>query len=117
MRRHHAAVASWSDSLRFAFQPVVSLATGAVTALEVLARPETGDVLAEACRDPEVDSRVAVLAFGSAVRRERMLPLHVNVFAGTLADLGGLGPLHDAVRAAGRSPCEVTLDIVPPYSP
>lgn len=107
---------SWTDTLRFAFQPVVNLRTGAVTALETLARPEAGDVLAEARRDPELDGTLAVLALRAAVRKETLLPLHLNVFAATLADLGGLTPLHDAVRAAGRMPWEVTLDIVPPYT-
>ncbi|MFJ9865176.1 EAL domain-containing protein [Streptomyces sp. NPDC101165] len=107
---------SWTDTLRFAFQPVVNLRTGAVAALEILARPETGDILAEARRDPELDGRLAVLALRAAMRQETLLPLHVNVFAATLADLGGLTPLRDAVRAVGRMPWEVTLDIVPPYT-
>ncbi|MFI7504842.1 GGDEF domain-containing protein [Streptomyces sp. NPDC049687] len=107
---------SWMDTLRFAFQPVVNLATGGVAGLEILARPESGDILAEARRDPEVDVRLAVAAVRAAARKETLLPLHVNVFAGTLADLGGLTPLHDAVRAVGRLPWEVTLDIVPPYT-
>ncbi|MGW3360266.1 EAL domain-containing protein [Streptomyces bungoensis] len=105
---------SWTDTLRFAFQPVVNLRTGAVAALEVLARPETGDVLAEARRDPELDAALAVLALRAAARKETLLPLHLNVFAATLADLGGLTALHDAVRAAGRLPWEVTVDVVPP---
>lgn len=95
---------------------MVNLRTGGVAALEILARPETGDVLAEARRDPELDGRLAVLALRAAVRTETMLPLHVNVFAGTLADLGGLTPLRDAVRQAGRMPWEVTLDVVPPFT-
>ncbi|MGW2382629.1 EAL domain-containing protein [Streptomyces sp. NPDC001658] len=107
---------SWTDTLRFAFQPVVNLTTGGVAGLEILARPETGDILAEARRDPELDGRLAVLAVRTAIRRESLLPLHVNVFAGTLADLGGLSPLHDAVRQAGRLPWEVTVDINPPYT-
>ncbi|MFI9806721.1 EAL domain-containing protein [Streptomyces sp. NPDC052301] len=107
---------SWTDTLRFAFQPVVNLRTGVVAALETLARPETGDILAEARRNPELDGRLAVLALRAATRQETMLPLHLNVFAATLADLGGLTPLHDAVRAAGRMPWEVTLDVVPPYT-
>ncbi|MET9449625.1 GGDEF domain-containing protein [Streptomyces cinerochromogenes] len=107
---------SWTDNLRFAFQPVVNLRTGAVAALETLARPETGDVLAEARRNPELDGRLTVLALRAAARKETLLPLHLNVFAATLADLGGLTPLHDAVRAAGRMTWEVTLDIVPPYT-
>ncbi len=116
MRRNHAPVHSWTDTLRFAFQPVVNLRTGAVAALETLARPETGDVLAEARRDPELDGHLTVLALHAATRKETLLPLHLNVFAATLADLGGLTPLHDAVRAAGRLPWEVTLDVVPPYT-
>ncbi|MFE7860060.1 EAL domain-containing protein [Streptomyces sp. NPDC057403] len=107
---------SWTDTLRFAFQPVVNLATGGVAGLEILARPETGDVLAEARRDPQLDGLLAVSAVRAAARRETLLPLHVNVFAGTLADLGGLTPLHDAVRAVGRLPWEVTVDIGPPYT-
>ena len=107
---------SWTDTLRFAFQPVVNLTTGGVAGLEILARPETGDVLAEARRDPELDGQLAVLAFRAAARKETLLPLYVNVFAGTLGDLGGLTPLHDAVRAAGRLPWEVTIDIGPPYT-
>ncbi len=90
--------------------------TGGVAALEILARPESGDILAEARRDPELDGRLAVSALRAAVRKETLLPLHVNVFAGTLADLGGLQPLHDAVREAGRMPWEVTLDVCPPYT-
>ncbi|MGW0500661.1 EAL domain-containing protein [Streptomyces sp. NPDC003007] len=107
---------SWTDTLRFAFQPVVNLTTGAVAGLEILARPETGDILAEARRNPELDCRLAVSAVRAAVRRETLLPLFVNVFAATLADLGGLPSLHAAVREAGRLPWEVTIDICPPYT-
>lgn len=113
---NHAPVHSWTDTLRFAFQPVVNLTTGAVAGLEILARPETGDILAEARRNPELDCRLAVSAVRAAVRREALLPLFVNVFAGTLADLGGLPSLHDAVREAGRLPWEVTVDLCPPYA-
>ncbi|MFJ5778058.1 EAL domain-containing protein [Streptomyces sp. NPDC093094] len=107
---------SWTDTVRFAFQPVVNLTTGGVAALEVLARPEAGDILAEARRDPELDGGLAVLAVRAAARKETLLPLHINVFAGTLADLGGLGSLEDAVRQAGRLPWEVTVDIGPPFT-
>lgn len=107
---------SWTDTLRFAFQPVVNLTTGGITALEILARPERGDVLAEARRHPELGGRLAALAIRTAARRETPLPLHVNVFAATLADLGGLAVLRDAVREAGRMPWEVTVDVGPPYT-
>ncbi|WP_019066493.1 GGDEF domain-containing protein [Streptomyces hokutonensis] len=107
---------SRTDTLRFAFQPVVNLTTGGIAGLEVLVRPETGDILAEARRDPELDGKLAVLAVRAAARKETLLPLHINVFAGTLADLGGLTALHSAVREAGRLPWEVTVDIVPPFT-
>ncbi|MEV5613262.1 GGDEF domain-containing protein [Streptomyces sp. NPDC052225] len=107
---------SWTDTLRFAFQPVVNLTTGTVAALEILARPEAGDVLARAQREPELDGRLAASAVRDAARRETLLPLHVNVFAGTLADLGGLAALRDAVRAVGRLPWEITVDVCPPFT-
>ncbi|MEU6217909.1 GGDEF domain-containing protein [Streptomyces sp. NPDC047022] len=107
---------SWTDSLRFAFQPVVNLTTGGVAALEVLARPETGDILAQARRDPGLDGNLAALAIRAAAQWGTPLPLHVNVFAGTPADLGGLGALRNAVQEAGRLPWEVTVDIGPPYT-
>ena len=107
---------SWTDPPRFAFQPVVNLATGSVAALEILARPETGDVVASARRSPDVDSELAALGVHSASRQETLLPLHVNVFAGTLADLGDLTPLRKAVREAGRRPSEVTVDIGAPFT-
>ncbi|MGW0736003.1 EAL domain-containing protein [Streptomyces sp. NPDC002851] len=105
-----------TDTLRFAFQPVVNLSTGAVAALEILARPEAGDILAEARRDPELDARLAALGVRAAARQETLLPLHVNVFAATAADLGGLAALRDAVHASGRRPWEVTVDLTPPYT-
>jgi predicted signal transduction protein with EAL and GGDEF domain len=109
-------VPSWTDIVRFAFQPVVNLTTGGVAALEILARPESGDILAQARRDPELDGRLAALAIRAAARRETLLPLHVNVFAGTLADLGRLSALRNEVREAGRLPWEITVDIGPPYT-
>ncbi|MFF2851164.1 GGDEF domain-containing protein [Streptomyces sp. NPDC058001] len=107
---------SWSETLRFAFQPVVNLTTGSVAAVEILARPEAGDILAEARRDAELDGRLAAFAVRCAAHRGTLLPLHVNVFAGTLADLGGLGALRQAVRDVGRLPWEVTVDLCPPFT-
>ncbi|MTE22051.1 EAL domain-containing protein [Streptomyces sp. TRM43335] len=108
---------AWTDRLRFAYQPVVDLATGSVTALEVLARPQEGDVVAEARHDPELDAELAALAVRTATRQEGLLPLHVNVFAATLAELGDLTALRRAVRDAGRRPREVTLDVTPAPAP
>ncbi|MCB5910624.1 bifunctional diguanylate cyclase/phosphodiesterase [Streptomyces pinistramenti] len=107
---------AWTDQLRFAFQPVVNLATGAVAALEVLARPECGDVLASARRSPDIDAELAGLAVQSAARQETLLPLHVNVFAATVAELPGLTVLRKAVHDAGRRPWEITLDLGGPFT-
>ncbi|WKX73702.1 bifunctional diguanylate cyclase/phosphodiesterase [Streptomyces sp. XD-27] len=106
---------SWTDDLRFAYQPVVNLTTASVTALEILARPETGDVLADARRDPRTDVELAGLAVRAAARHEALLPLHVNVFAATVAALPGLPSLDRVVVAAGRRPWEITLDVGPPF--
>ncbi|MFI1965068.1 EAL domain-containing protein [Streptomyces pathocidini] len=107
---------SWTDHLRFAFQPVVNLTTGSVAALEILARPEQGDVLATARSNPDLDGELAALAVRAAARQETLLPLHVNVFAGTPADLGGLASLGAAVREARRQPWEVTVDLGTPFT-
>ncbi|MFH8571889.1 EAL domain-containing protein [Streptomyces sp. NPDC017993] len=109
---------AWTDQLRFAYQPVVNLATGSVAALEILARPEDGavDVLASARRHPELDVELAALAVRSAARQETLLPLHVNVFAATVAELPALTSLGKAVRDVGRRPWEITLDLVGPFT-
>ncbi|WP_051717856.1 EAL domain-containing protein [Streptomyces megasporus] len=108
---------AWTHHLRFAYQPVVDLTTGSVTAMEVLARPTEGDVVAEARHAPEVDAELAALAVRSATRQEGLLPLHVNVFATTLAALRDLPALRRAVRDAGRRSWEVTLDVTLPSAP
>lgn len=107
---------SWTDHLRFAFQPVVNLATVSVAALEILARPEAGNVLAAARRAPEIDGQLAAMAVLAAARQETLLPLHVNVFAATLADLGDLTSLRKAVCDSGRRPWEVTVDVAGPFT-
>ncbi|AKA02532.1 hypothetical protein SAZ_08970 [Streptomyces noursei ZPM] len=109
---------AWTDQLRFAFQPVVNLATGSVAALEPLARPEDGevDVLACARQCPDLDAELAALAVQAAAEQETLLPLHVNVFAGTVAKRPELASLGAAVRAAGRRPWEITLDLVGPFT-
>ncbi|ARF54102.1 GGDEF domain-containing protein [Streptomyces gilvosporeus] len=109
---------AWTDQLRFAFQPVVNLATGSVAALEILARPEDGemDVLGSAHRCPDLDAELAALAVRAAARQETMLPLHVNVFAATVAELPSLTSLGKAVRDVGRRPWEITLDVGGPFT-
>ncbi|MEU1630405.1 GGDEF domain-containing protein [Streptomyces sp. NPDC020096] len=107
---------AWTERLRFAFQPVVNVVTGSVAALELLARPEEGDLLGSARRSPELDVEIAALAVRSAARQEALLPLHVNLFAGTLAQLPEPTPLLTAVREVGRRPWEITIDVGPPFS-
>ncbi|MEU5011597.1 GGDEF domain-containing protein [Streptomyces sp. NPDC021749] len=109
---------AWTDQLRFAFQPVVNLSTGSVAAMEILARPEPGavDVLTSARRRPDLDADLAALAVRAATHQETLLPLHVNVFAGTLAELPRLTSLTKAVHEVGRRPWEVTLDIGGPFT-
>ncbi|MEU9504238.1 GGDEF domain-containing protein [Streptomyces sp. NPDC048196] len=108
---------AWTDQLRFAFQPVVNLSTGSVAAMEILARPEPGaaDVLTSARRCPDLDAELAALAVRAASHQETLLPLHVNVFAGTVAELPRLTSLTKAVHEVGRRPWEVTLDIGGPF--
>lgn len=109
-------VPAWTNQLRFAYQPVVNLATGSVAALEILARPEQGDVLASARRSPDLDAELAALAVRSAARQEALLPLHLNVFATSVAELPALPALDKAVRDTGRRPWEITLDLVGPFT-
>ncbi|WP_110944852.1 GGDEF domain-containing protein [Streptomyces niger] len=107
---------AWTDQLRFAYQPVVNLTTGTVAALEIFARPERGDVLAQAHRSPALDVDLAALAIRHATHRETLLPLQVNLFAATAAEFPELTAFRSAVRASGRRPCEITLDLTGPYT-
>ncbi|MFF4604671.1 EAL domain-containing protein [Streptomyces sp. NPDC001339] len=109
---------AWTDQLRFAFQPVVNLSTGSIAALETLARPEPGavDVLTSARRCPDLDAELAALAVRAAAHQETLLPLHINVFATTVAELPRLTSLGKAVHDIGRRPWEITLDLVGPFT-
>ncbi|MCQ4083544.1 GGDEF domain-containing protein [Streptomyces sp. RB6PN25] len=107
---------SWTDQLRFAFQPVVNVVTGSIVALEVLARPEEGDILGRAQRLPDLDVELAARAVRAAAPQETLLPLHVNLFAATLAGLPEPTALLKAVREAGRRPWEVTVDVGAPFA-
>ena len=104
----------------YAFQPMLSTRTGRLLALEALARPETGtvhDVLREAARASrlvEVDAALAAGAVRAATTAE--LPLHVNVLAKTATRPDELlGPLLPALRATGRQPADVTIEVTPPF--
>ncbi|RCW40424.1 diguanylate cyclase/phosphodiesterase [Halopolyspora algeriensis] len=112
-----------ANETRFAFQPVVNVGTGAIVAVEALARPIDGDVwdlfrqAARARRLAELDTDLAVSAVTSAAEHGTLLPLHLNLFGGTVAhDLDLLQALHDKLGAVGRHPHEITLELGPPFS-
>jgi EAL domain-containing protein (putative c-di-GMP-specific phosphodiesterase class I)/GGDEF domain-containing protein len=110
------------DEVRFAFQPVINVKTGAIVAVEVLARPAGGnlhELFSHAARQrrlTELDVGLAVAGVASASENETLLPLNVNVFGGTVAhDLERLDSLHTKLREVGRREHEVTLEIGPPF--
>ncbi len=104
----------------YAFQPMLSTRTGRLLALEALARPAAGtvhDLLRDAARAHrlvEVDAALAAGAVRAATTAE--LPLHVNVLAKTATRTGELlGPLLPALRATGREPADITVEVTPPF--
>lgn len=83
------------NTVRFAFQPLYSLHSGGVVALEALAA-ETVKQEAE---------------------QHTLLPLHINLTAPSLAaPKHEFEPLLDALLTAGRRTREVVLEIGPPFS-
>ncbi|WP_216216492.1 GGDEF domain-containing protein [Amycolatopsis aidingensis] len=110
------------NPVRFAFQPLYSLNTGGVVALEALARPPAGqvrDLLAGALRKGrlvQVDITLAAQAVDEEARHQTLLPLHLNVTACTAAAPAAVfDPLLKALANAGRRPREVVLEIGPPF--
>lgn len=104
----------------YAFQPMLSTRTGRLLALEALARPAAGsvhDVLRDAARSGrlvEVDAALAAGAIRAATTAE--VPLHVNVLAKTATRTAELlDPLLPALRATGRQPADVTIEVTPPF--
>lgn len=99
---------------------MLSTRTGRLLALEALARPESGtvhDLLRDAARAGrlvEVDVDLATGAVRAATTAE--VPLHVNVLALTITRpddlLRGLLP---ALKATGRRPADVTVEVTPPF--
>jgi EAL domain-containing protein (putative c-di-GMP-specific phosphodiesterase class I)/GGDEF domain-containing protein len=109
--------------VRFAFQPLINVRTGAIVAMETLARPTGGhvhDLFREAAKQhrlTELDVGLAVAAVGSASDYETLLPLHLNVFGGTVThDLARLDDLRAKLHEVGRREHEVTLEIGPPFA-
>ncbi|MEV0083441.1 GGDEF domain-containing protein [Saccharopolyspora sp. NPDC050642] len=111
------------DEVRFAFQPLINIKTGAIVAIEALARPagaHVQDLFREAARQrrlTELDVELATAALTSAAEHESLLPLHLNIFGGTVThDLPRLDLLREKLREIGRREQEVTLEIGPPFA-
>lgn len=111
-------------AVRFAFQPLYSLHTGGVVALEALARPPSGNVpelLTSALRAGnlvEVDVELAARAVEEEARHDTLLPLHLNLTAAAAAaPPGALDPLLDALGRTGRRAREIVLEVGPPFRP
>ncbi|TNC23003.1 GGDEF domain-containing protein [Amycolatopsis alkalitolerans] len=111
------------NAVRFAFQPLYSLHTGGIVALEALARPGKGSVhelLDRAHREhrlAEVDIALAAEAVRAEAEQETLLPLHLNLTAPTAAaPEAAFDPLLDALAQVRRRPREVILEIGPPFA-
>ncbi|MHA6800389.1 EAL domain-containing protein [Bounagaea algeriensis] len=111
------------NAVRFGFQPVVNVRTGAIVAAEVLSRPASGNVgslfraAARQRRLADLDVALVTSALGVAAEHEAHVPLHVNVFAGTIVEsTEQVLALRDHVRATGRHEADITLEIGPPFT-
>ncbi|WP_020672750.1 GGDEF domain-containing protein [Amycolatopsis nigrescens] len=112
-----------SSAVRFAFQPLYSLHTGGVVALEALARPTRGsahemlDLARRERRLVEVDVDLAASAVHAEAEYQTLLPLHLNLTAvSAAAPESALDPLLDSLARYGRRPREVVLEVGPPFS-
>ncbi|MGW4592737.1 GGDEF domain-containing protein [Amycolatopsis thermoflava] len=106
--------------VRFAFQPLYSLNTGGMVALEALARPAEGSVhelLDTARRERrlvETDIALACDAVRAEADQQTLLPLHLNITAATAA-APAVDPLLDTLARVGKRPREVVLEVGPPF--
>ncbi|HWC78744.1 MAG TPA: GGDEF domain-containing protein [Pseudonocardiaceae bacterium] len=110
------------DDVHFAFQPLFNLQTGAVTAVEALARPSNGGVrelLREAADTGQLtptDYGLAASAILRAAEHGVLVPLHVNLLAQSVCRAHvALEPIASAMRATGRRPGELTIELSPPF--
>lgn len=109
--------------VRFAFQPLINVKTGTIIAVEALARPagssvyELFRIAARQRRLTELDVGLAVSAITIMVEHATLLPLHINLFGGTLThDFARLDQLHAKLSELRRRPPEVVLEINPPFA-
>ncbi|WP_019853762.1 EAL domain-containing protein [Actinopolyspora mortivallis] len=112
-----------ANDVRFAFQPLINIRTGAVISVEALARPADGHVtelFRNAARDRRVgtlDVELAVAAVARTAEQQSLLPLHLNVFGGTVAyETDSLDRLHGKLTEVGRRTPEITLELTPPFA-
>ncbi|MGH3521216.1 MAG: EAL domain-containing protein [Haloechinothrix sp.] len=115
-------MAVYGNDVRFALQPLYSLHTGGMIAVEALARPSgcsARELLGRARRDGrliETDIALAAMAVGVEAEQQTLLPLHINLLAvSATARPDTLDPLLDALAKAGRRPREVVLELGPPF--
>lgn len=111
------------EQVRFDFQPLVNINTGGIVAIEALARPagaHVGELFREAARQhrlAELDVELAKSALSAVAEQQTLLPLHLNVFGGTVAhDLDRLDQLRERLHEIGRRAHEITLEIGPPFA-
>lgn len=116
-------MAVYGTEVRFALQPLYSLYTGGMIAVEALARPEgcsARQLLARARQDGhliETDVALAALAVRTEAEQQTLLPLHVNLLAvSATARPEALEPILAALHEVGRRPREVMIELSPPYS-
>lgn len=109
-------------AVSYVFQPMLSTRTGRTVAVEALARPARRSVhellraAAAAHRLVAADIDLASGAVRAAARRDRRLPLHVNILALTATRPNELlTALEPALRRSGRSGGDVTLELTPPF--
>ncbi|WP_033288936.1 bifunctional diguanylate cyclase/phosphodiesterase [Amycolatopsis jejuensis] len=112
-----------AEQVRLAFQPLYSLYSGTVVAVEALVHPGSGwvqDLLAVAAdpvRMAEADLDLAVRAVGAAARQVGGVPLQLNLTASTAAaPAGAFDALMQALDRAGRRPGDVVLEITSPLA-
>jgi diguanylate cyclase (GGDEF)-like protein len=111
------------DDVRFVYQPLVNVNTSGVAAVELIARPTTGslhEMFRTAARNgnlTQLDIALAELAARSAAEQETLLPLHINLLAGTVArDPDAVERLHETMLSTCQSVGNITLEIGGPFS-
>jgi diguanylate cyclase (GGDEF)-like protein len=106
------------EDIRFAYQPLINLKTGGIVAIEALPRGNIHDLVRDAVRRRQLtalDRSLALAAIDSAARSDSLLPLNINLLAGTVVDdHAGIDELRTELRELGRREHEITIEIGPP---